>query len=107
LALRYRPHQSHKTAGLLRVAGELFEKYVDKLIAAMIPAAAASGISVPAIPQELVDQIAERASRHARGVYLKRARQAKRAASRRHRLSRRINFGLVAGNRSRRSCSGR
>jgi hypothetical protein len=107
MALRYRPHQSHKTADLIRTAGDLFEKYIGKLVSAMFKAATAQNAPMPPIPQELADQLAERAGRHARGVRLRRIRRSKREARRRHRTARRINFGLVSGNRSRRTHSGR
>ena len=106
MARRWKPHVNKQLLGLREIGLELFKKYFREVEISARDTAKKMEVPYPGIPDELVEQLAGIAAKKAARVWRKRMKVAKKAERRRHRLARRINFGLVSGNRKKGTHSG-
>ncbi len=98
---RWRTHPSKKLLALKEVALELFRTYFREVENAARAGAAKLGIEYLGIPEDTVQGLAAVAATKAAHVWHQRVKKVRKAARKRHRLARRINFGLISGNRNR------
>ena len=103
---RYRPHFNKTMLALKEVALELFQKYFREVETAAKAGAAKLGLDYLGIPEDTVQALAAVAATKAAHVWHQRIKKVRKAARKRHRLARRINFGLVSGSQRKETHSG-
>lgn len=103
---RIKRHYSKKQLAIKELALTGFKNRLRDLIGQLVLAAEKEGKEFEGIPANMMSTLANNANKEARRNYKRGRRAARYQARMRHRVSRRINFGLLAGNADRRAHAG-
>ena len=103
---RIKRHYSKKQLAVKELAMTGFGDRLRDLIGQLVLAAQKEGKEFEGIPASMMSTLANNANKAARRAFKVSRREERKQQRLRHRLSRRINFGLLAGNADRRAHSG-